>query len=60
MSATVTALRMLPRSRAALLLLAMMIILAAAAIAAAAFHGAPVHGIPGAMSYSTSPKMSYS
>lgn len=57
MSATITALRMLPRTRPLLLLLAVLTILAAAAVAVAAFHGAPVHA--GAMHYNTTPDMHY-
>jgi len=60
MSATITALRTLPRSRALFALLAALtVLLTAAAIIAAAFHGAPVHIPAGAMHYNTPPDMHY-
>jgi hypothetical protein len=57
MSATISVLRTLPRSRALLLLLIVLTVLAAAAVAVAAVHGVPVHD---AMTYSTKPDMTYS
>jgi hypothetical protein len=59
MSATISVLRTLPRSRALLLLLIVLTVLAAAAVAAAAFHGAPAHVPAGAMSFNTKPDMSF-
>jgi hypothetical protein len=60
MSATITALRLLPWTKPLPLLLALLTLLAVAAgIAVAAFHGAPVHGIPEAMSFNSNPKMSF-
>ena len=60
MPATVNALRMLPRSRPYLLLLAVLfVLLAAAAVAVAAFHGAPVHLPPGAMTHNGAPGMTH-
>jgi hypothetical protein len=60
MPETVRALRMLPGSRPYLLLLAVLtVLLAVLVIAVAAFHGAPVHGIPEAMTHNGAPGMTH-
>ena len=60
MPATVNALRMLPGSRPYLLLLAVLtVLLVVATVAAVAFHGAPVHIPPGAMTHNGAPGMTH-